>query len=126
MEDIHDSNPNQQKNTQSSEMAQVHSDDHAIEESLLLNDKESNNQNGLNEKESMRENSNDKELLFQNQDMQDNSIIKNQNTSENTFKSSSYLFLQLLKYSDVTMSIEEISSRTQALLRSVGVKESMC
>ena len=30
MEDIHDSNPNQQKNTQSSEMAQVHSDNHAI------------------------------------------------------------------------------------------------
>lgn len=126
MEDIHDSNPNQQKNTQSSEMTQVHSDDHAIEESLLLNDKESNNQNGLNEKESMNENSNDKEILFQNQDKQDNSITEHQNTSENTFKSSLYLFLQLLKYSDVTMSIEEISSRTQALLRSVGVKESMC
>ena len=126
MEDIHDSNPNQQKNTQSSEMTQVHSDDHAIEESLLLNDKESNNQYGPNEKESMNEIDDDKELLFQNQDMQDNSITENQNTSENTFKSSLYLFLQLLKYSDVTMSIEEISSRTQALLRSVGVKESMC
>ena len=125
MEDIHDSNMNQQKNTQSSEMIQVHSDNHTIEESSLLNDKESNNQNELNEKESMRENSNDKELLFQNQDMQDNSITENQYTSENTFKSSLYLFLQLLKYSDVTMSIEEISSRTQALLRSVGVKESI-
>ena len=93
MEDLHDSNPNQQKNIQSKEMTQVHSDDHAIEESLLLNDKESKNQNKLNEKESMNENSNDNEILFQNQDKQDNSIIKNQNTSENTFKSSSYPFL---------------------------------
>ena len=38
MEDLHDSNPNQQKNIQSKEMTQVHSDDHAIEESLLLNE----------------------------------------------------------------------------------------
>ena len=93
MEDIHDSNPFQQKNTQSSEMAQVHSDDHAIEESLLLNDKESNIQNKLNENESINEINNEKELLFQNHGIQDNSIIENQNTTENTFKSSSYPFL---------------------------------
>ena len=93
MEDIHDSNMNQQKNTQSSEMTQVHSDDYAIEESSLLNDKESNNQNKLNENESINEINNDKELLFQNHGIQDNSIIENQNTTENTFKSSSYPFL---------------------------------
>lgn len=93
MEDINDSNLNQQKNTQSSEMIQVHSDDHAIEESSLLNDKESNNQNKLNENESINEINNEKELLFQNHGIQDNSIIENQNTTENTFKSSSYPFL---------------------------------
>ena len=93
MEDIHDSNLNQQKNTQSSEMIQVHSDDYAIEESSLLNDKESNIQNKLNENESINEINNEKELLFQNHGIQDNSIIENQNTTENTFKSSSYPFL---------------------------------
>ena len=93
MEDINDSNPFQQKNTQPSEKTQVHSDDHAIEESLLLNDKESSNQNERNKIESMNENENDKELLFQNHGIQDNSIIENQNTTENTFKSSSYPFL---------------------------------
>ena len=93
MEDIHDSNMNQQKNTQSSEMTQVHSDDYAIEESSLLNDTESNIQNKLNENESINEINNDKELLFQNHGIQDNSIIENQNTTENTFKSSSYPFL---------------------------------
>ena len=93
MEDIHDSNLNQQKNTQSSEMIQVHSDNHAIEESLLLNDKESNIQNKLNENDSMNEINNEKELLFQNHGIQDNSIIENQNITENTFKSSSYPFL---------------------------------
>ena len=93
MEDIHDSNMNQQKNTQSSEMIQVHSDDYAIEESSLLNDTKLNNQNKLNENESINEINNDKELLFQNHGIQDTSIIENQNTTENTFKSSSYPFL---------------------------------
>ena len=93
MEDIHDSNLNQQKNTQSSEMIQVHSDDYAIEESSLLNDTKFNIQNKLNENESMNEINNEKELLFQNHGIQDNSIIENQNTTENTFKSSSYPFL---------------------------------
>ena len=93
MEDIHDSNMNQQKHTQSSEMIQVHSDDYAIEESSLLNDTKSNIQNKLNENESMNEIGNEKELLFQNHGIQDNSIIENQNTTENTFKSSSYPFL---------------------------------
>ena len=93
MEDIHDSNLNQQKNTQSSEMIQVHSDDYAIEESSLLNDTKFNIQNKLNENESMNEIGNEKELLFQNHGIQDNSIIENQNTTENTFKSSSYPFL---------------------------------
>ena len=93
MEDIHDSNMNQQKHTQSSEMIQVHSDNHAIEESSLVNDKESNIQNKLNENESMNEINNDKELLFKNNGKQDTSISENQNTTENTFKSSSYPFL---------------------------------
>ena len=93
MEDIHDSILNQQKNTQSSEMIQVHSDNHTIEESSLLNDTKLNNQNKLNENESINEINNEKELLFQNHGIQDTSIIENQNTTENTFKSSSYPFL---------------------------------